>query len=180
MQLRRPLASTLGLKLVINHSQPFRIVFLQCQPIPWALSLITTPPPSLKLWRDCPAPQCAPLHPTWKRVRTFTAVLAGGQCCRSCGPHCPPAVGDPAPSPGSGAASERIAPVADSGWVPGVTGSDMVFVQEGLRVLFSLYEVREAEQGREKEGLNRWCTFSFLSAPRFFPLFIFWSRHLGS
>lgn len=66
----------------------------------------------------------------------------------------------------------RAVPDADSGWVPGETGSEVIFVQEGLRVLFSLYEVREAEQGREKEGLNRRCTFSFLSAPRFF-LYLF-------
>lgn len=66
----------------------------------------------------------------------------------------------------------RAAPDADSGWVPGETGSEMIFVQERLRVLFSLYKVREAEQGREKEGLNRRCTFSFLSAPRFF-LYLF-------
>lgn len=49
MQLRRPLAFTLGLKLVVNHPQPF-IFFLQCMRVPatalWAFKLITTPPTS--------------------------------------------------------------------------------------------------------------------------------------
>lgn len=77
MQLRRPLASTLGLKLVINHSQPFRIVFLQCRPIPWALSLITTPLPQVSNSGETAQPRSVlPARPTWKGVLTFTACAS--------------------------------------------------------------------------------------------------------
>ena len=119
------------------------------------------------------APPCSVLlsHPIWKRVRTSTAVLAGGLAV--------PAVVLTAGRqwvtqlhPQAQGLLPRAAPDADSGWVPGETGSEMVFVQEGLRVLFSLHEVKEAEQGREKERLNQRCTFSVLSAPRFF-LYLF-------
>lgn len=148
MQLRRPLAFTLGLKLVINHPQPF-IFFLQCMrasaTAPWAFKLITTPPTSQTV-ETLPL-QCTPFHFPPRKVLASSLLLAvsvlqlqprsslstiGGGGVRGLPP--------------------RAVPDTNwLGWVPGETDSEGKIGAQ--RVIWSsslepLQEVREAGPGR--------------------------------